>query len=122
MPLLSTSAHLPKDAEALHSPSPCLVTGWGVRRRHCGGSGGSRAMNASVTQAAAAPNCDAILKILRERLHKCRHSGDTDGRLLEHGGLFSMNKFICTPAAAAAVATRSSAMQLVVLQVPGEGR
>lgn len=70
-------------------------------------------------QVAAAPNCDAILKIWRERLHKCLLSGDTDGRLLEDGGLFTMNKFMCTPAAAAAVATRSSAMQLVVLQVPG---
>lgn len=31
-----------------------------------------------------------------------------------------MNKFMCTPAAAAAVAACSSAMQLVVLPVPGD--
>lgn len=38
-----------------------------------------------MTQAAAALNCDAVLKILRERLHKCRLSGDADRRLLEDG-------------------------------------
>lgn len=50
-----------------------------VDRGGCG-----RATNAIMTQAEAALNCDAILKILRERLHKCRLSGDADG-LLEDG-------------------------------------
>lgn len=44
-----------------------------------------RATNAIMTQVEASANSNAILEILRECLHKCRLSGDADGRLLEDG-------------------------------------
>lgn len=44
-----------------------------------------RATNAIMTQVAAALNPNAISEILRGRLHKCRLSGDADGRLSEDG-------------------------------------
>lgn len=47
-----------------------VLVGWRV----------GRATNAIMTQVAAARNGNAIIMILRERLHKCLLSGEAEGR------------------------------------------
>lgn len=60
---------------------------WGIGWRL--GSDGT-ATNAIMTQVAAALNGNAIIKILRECLHKCLLSGETCGPLF----FLTMNKFM----------------------------